>query len=285
MKINKDIFQYIKEIDNSIYGLIKPYFLYHSNKLEGSTFSQEELIKLVDNGKVIGDHDIDDVYETLNSIKVFDLIIDTLDEPLTPEFLKQVNSTLERNTRNDKLGLVGDYKKIPNRIRGCNIEVSMPKDVPAGINNLLEQWNKSEKQLEDITVFHAKFEHIHPFQDGNGRTGRFIILKQCIENDIDLVFIDSNNNDTYKAWLEVAQTQQNCKYLTDLFKDSQACLEKEFEKNGILNNLNETIKCIKDIQEKKKEHIPNKDRGKGKQRVESKEEKPCKTAGRKDKIK
>ena len=45
--------------------------------------------------------------------------------------------------------------------------------------------------IEDIARFHYRFELIHPFQDDNGRIGRFIILKQCIESDIDLIAIDN----------------------------------------------------------------------------------------------
>lgn len=44
--------------------------------------------------------------------------------------------------------------------------------------------------IEDIANFHQKFEHIHPFQDGNGRIGRYLILRQCIENNIDLIAIN-----------------------------------------------------------------------------------------------
>ena len=65
--------------------------------------------------------------------------------------------------------------------------------------NLLEDWKeKKDVSIKDIADFHYKFERIHPFQDGNGRIGRFIILKQCLERNIDLIAIDEEYSDEYK---------------------------------------------------------------------------------------
>ena len=58
--------------------------------------------------------------------------------------------------------------------------------------NLLLDWKEiSNPTIEDIAKFHYKFEKILPFQDGNIRIGRFIILKQCLEANIDLIAIDN----------------------------------------------------------------------------------------------
>ena len=56
-----------------------------------------------------------------------------------------------------------------------------PKDVPARMKAALDAYNaKSEVTVEEIIAFHAEFEQIHPFQDGNGRVGRLIALKECL---------------------------------------------------------------------------------------------------------
>ena len=78
MKINVDQMQLMKAAPNSAYKVIMPEFLFHSNKLEGSTFSEEELVKLVEQGLVEGSHDIEDVLETKNSVDVFNYVVDTL---------------------------------------------------------------------------------------------------------------------------------------------------------------------------------------------------------------
>ena len=72
---------------------------------------------------------------------------------------------------------------MPNEVGG--METALPEEVPQKIKLLLTLYNKKEKKtLEDILDFHVKFERIHPFQDGNGRVGRLIMLKECLKYNI-----------------------------------------------------------------------------------------------------
>lgn len=93
--------------------------------------------------------------------------------------------------------------------------------------NLLADWNESKKDIYAIADFHQKFEHIHPFQDGNGRIGRFIILRQCIENSIDLIAIDDEYNKEYREALYEAQTTGNINLLVETFKKCQVRLDEK----------------------------------------------------------
>ena len=70
MKINSKQIIYLKEISSPFYDELKVEFLFHSNKLEGSTFDEEQLITLLTESKVQGEHSIDDVQETINSLKL-----------------------------------------------------------------------------------------------------------------------------------------------------------------------------------------------------------------------
>ena len=67
-----------RDLKNSLYAILKHSFLYHSNKIEGSTFTTEALALLLDKNVVTGKHTLDDVQETVNSSYVFDEIINTL---------------------------------------------------------------------------------------------------------------------------------------------------------------------------------------------------------------
>jgi hypothetical protein len=81
MKISIDVIQKLSKIKNSAYDSIKIEYLYHSNKLEGSTFSKENLIDLLEQKQVIGEHFLEDVIETNNSLELFNEVIKSLNEP------------------------------------------------------------------------------------------------------------------------------------------------------------------------------------------------------------
>lgn len=237
MRISNDIMKLLSEINNAIYDNIKLEFLYHSNKLEGSTFNLEQLNVLLDEDKIIGEHSVDDVQETINSLKLFDFVIKTIDEEVTPRLLKEYHSLLKTNTVDSERGFAGVYKKIPNKLRGVDIETAQPYEVEEKIEEILGMKIKS---IEDIANFHQKFEHIHPFQDGNGRIGRYLILRQCIENNIDLIAIDDEYNKEYKQALYIAQKDNNINPLVEILKKCQIRLDEKLSKykNAIegLNN-------------------------------------------------
>ncbi len=94
---------------------------------------------------------------------------------------------------------------------------------------MLDEWNTSEKGLDDVMIFHAKFEKIHPFQDGNGRIGRFLMLKQCIENNIDLIMIDDEYAKQYKEALYKAQAENDYAELKNIFISCQERLDNKLD--------------------------------------------------------
>ena len=78
---------------------------------------------------------------------------------------------------------VGNYKRFANEVGG-KIAAS-PEEGPVKMKELLENYNsKTSISLEDVIDFHYRFESIHPFQDGNGRVGRLIMLKECLRYKI-----------------------------------------------------------------------------------------------------
>lgn len=227
MKFTASAIKYLSRINNSIYDDLKVEFLYHSNKLEGSTFDENQLNALLEENMVIGEHKKDDVQTTINSLELFDFVVKTVDEDMSPRLIREWHSLLMKGTELDKMQLVGKYKEIPNSLRGIDIETAQPYEVEERIDNLLKL---EINNIDDIAAFHQEFEHIHPFQDGNGRIGRFIIFKQCIKNNIDLIAIDNEYNDDYKKALYVAQTTGDVSNLVSIFKLCQERLNKKLIK-------------------------------------------------------
>ena len=177
LKLEKD-----RNIKNGFYHYIQIQFAYNSNHIEGSTLTPEQTESIFDRGEISGKAKVDEVLETANHYKMFDYLLDTISEPLTNVLIKELHLRLRNGIDED----AGNYKKFQNQIGSINpISTTNVKDVPAAIDKLLASYNCIDSvSLENIAAFHSEFEKIHPFQDGNGRTGRAIMFRECIRNGI-----------------------------------------------------------------------------------------------------
>lgn len=239
MIISSEIIKQLKCAPNSAYESLKTEFLYHSNKIEGSTFTKENLEKCLYEKIIEGSHKIDDVYETINSTKLFDFVVDTLNEPLSNRLILEFHRMLKDHTLDHERGFAGVWKKIPNMITGTDLKLAEPWEVDMKIDDLLINWNNSNKDLNSIITFHCEFESIHPFQDGNGRVGRFIMLKQCIEQEIDLILIDDQYSNEYKKALNIAQTKKEYSEFLSVVQKCQDLLDHK------LTFLKDTLDYLK----------------------------------------
>lgn len=117
-------------------------------------------------------------------------------------YIKCLHSMLKHNTTDYERGFLGAFKKIPNTILGTNVQLAQHYKVEYKLEDLIS-WYYQNKivNLDIIAEFHFRFEMIHPFQDGNGRIGRFLMLKQLLENNLPLFIISWDTEDLYKKAL------------------------------------------------------------------------------------
>ena len=88
------------------------------------------------------------------------------------------------------------------------------------MKGLLSAYNvKGPVTINDIIAFHSDFEHIHPFQDGNGRVGRLIALKECLRHNIVPFIIEDSKKSYYYRGLSEWEHEKG--YLTDTCLDGQ----------------------------------------------------------------
>lgn len=244
IKLKKELIeQKQSKFKGNIYHFSQVNFAYNSNKIEGGKLTEDETEEIFETNSFIPKSSdaikLDDLIEMRNHFKLFDYIIDIIDEELTKENIIEMHKILKKNTT-DEENLrynVGGFKVVPNKIGLINVvDTSKPEEVEKDIDNLLT-WYKGLKNItiEDIIEFHVKFERIHPFADGNGRVGRIIMFKECLKNNIMPFTVLDNDKSYYIRGLKEYKTDKM--FLIDTIKNEQDIYEKECEE--LLNfNLN-----------------------------------------------
>ena len=196
-------------LSGNLYHKTQLEFAYNSNHIEGSTITPDETASIYDTGTILTDKDkvivLKDATETKNHFTLFKYMLDTLDEKLSEEMIKKFHFILKNGTLTES-----------------NITTSLPKAVPSDMKKLLKWYdNLSNKTIEDIIESHVRFEHIHPFGDGNGRVGRMIMFRECLYNDIIPFYIEDRNKSFYLRGIKEYQNNNEKGYLIDTCLNSQ----------------------------------------------------------------
>ena len=207
------------KISGGLYHELQVRMTYNSNHIEGSKLSEDQT-RLIFETRTInatGGVPVDDIIETVNHFRAIDYVIDVAEDELTEEIIKELHRILKQGTADASLSwfAVGDYKKRANVVGGR--ETAKPKDVPARMKALLAAYDS--KSVEDIIAFHHEFESIHPFQDGNGRVGRLIALKECLHYGIVPFIIEDAKKAFYYRGLSEWENEKG--YLIDTCLDGQ----------------------------------------------------------------
>ena len=200
---------------------------YNSNHIEGSRLSEDQTRMIFETNTVdvAGSVPVDDIIETVNHFRAIDYVIDKAEEPLTEDTVKELHRILKQGTKDATLGwfAIGDYKKRANVVGGR--ETAAPREVPARMNALLSAYEALHSiSIHEIIRFHHDFERIHPFQDGNGRVGRLIALKECLRHAIVPFIIEDAKKAFYYRGLSEWEREKG--YLTDTCLDGQDTFKK-----------------------------------------------------------
>ena len=210
------------KISGGLYHELQILMTYNSNHIEGSRLTKEQTRMIFETNTIDIDDGvpIDDILETVHHFRAIDYVIDVAEDELTEEIIKHLHFIIKHDTKDATLNwfAVGDYKRKANVVGG--LETTKPKDVPARMKALLSDYNsKRAITVNDIIAFHADFEYIHPFQDGNGRVGRLIILKECLRHNIIPFIIEDRKKSFYYRGLSKWKTEKG--WLTDTCLDGQ----------------------------------------------------------------
>ena len=210
------------KISNGLYHELQIRMTYNSNHIEGSRLTEEQTRMIFETNTVAGGDGVlvDDILETIHHFRAIDYVIDIAEEPLSEEHIKKLHYILKHDTRDASLSwfAVGEYKKRPNTVGGR--PTTIPLKVAREIDLLLSQYHSiPKKTITDIIAFHYEFERIHPFQDGNGRVGRLIALKECLCNSLIPFIIEDRKKLYYYRGLSEWPRERG--YLIDTCLDGQ----------------------------------------------------------------
>lgn len=214
------------KLKGNLYHNTQITFAYNTNHIEGSKLTEDQTRYIYETNTLLAEKnsitDLDDVLETANHFKLVDYMLDIADKKLTEKMIKEFHKILKEGTSDSRKNwfVVGDYKKLANEVGG--LKTTKPKNVEKDMKKLLE-WYESLNQItiNEIIEFHARFEKIHPFQDGNGRIGRIISFRECLKNNIIPFIILDKEKLFYYRGLNQYQTNKEKGYLIDTCLNAQ----------------------------------------------------------------
>lgn len=190
---------------------IKEVFLvehtYNSNAIEGNTLTLQETA-LVLQGVTIDKKPLKDHLEAVGYKEAFQYIEELAkqDKDLSEYDIKSIHNLVLANRPEDR----GTFRRVNVRIAGALTNPVQPYLIEPKIEELLNNykvWSKTMHIVERVTIFHLQFESIHPFIDGNGRTGRLIMNLQLIKEGLPAINIKfADRRKYYDAFDEYSRT-------------------------------------------------------------------------------
>lgn len=226
-----DILEVLREqkemnLKGNLYHNTQIMFSYNTNHIEGSKLTEEQTRYIYETNTILFESEtaarVDDILETINHFKLVDYMLDTAKENLTEDMIKRFHKILKEGTMDSRKEWfnVGEYKRLPNE--AGMMKTSSPKETPKAMQKLMEWYNSLAKiTINEIIEFHARFEKIHPFQDGNGRVGRIIMFKECLKNNIIPFIILDKDKLFYYRGLKEYQLNREKGYLIDTCLNAQ----------------------------------------------------------------
>lgn len=206
---------------------------YHSNAIEGSTLTYAETYAILynDNSFKIEGKEPREIYEAINHKEALNIVFENLQEKreFDERFIKKLNETINKNIKE-----TSGFRKVQVFIQGSDHIPPEPEKVPNLMNYYVYNYNND---IEDIFLkiakYHIEFEKIHPFEDGNGRTGRLLLNYELLKNDLPPVVIRKDERVKYFEFIR----KNDSSGLAEWFKELSNAEEQRMQKFGYKKNM------------------------------------------------
>lgn len=137
-------------------------------------------------------------------------------------FIKKLNETINRNIKDTK-----GYRKVQVFIRGSEHIPPEPAKIPNLMNYFVYNYNHdTDDVFSKVAKYHIDFERIHPFEDGNGRTGRLLINYELIKNNLAPAVIEKDDRVKYFEFLRNVDYTGLAQWIRDLSTNENDRMKK-----------------------------------------------------------
>ncbi len=190
-------------------------YTYNSNAIEGNTLTLRET-DLVLRGLTIDQKPLKDHLEAVGHKEAFDFVSELVKNnvPISESVIKQIHYLVLADKKDDR----GVYRKIPVRIMGAKHEPVQPYLIEPRMKQLLQDFNESTEHIvTKLARFHIEFESIHPFIDGNGRTGRLLVNFELMKVGFPPIDIKFSDRIAYYNAFDEYHVKHNLSAMENLF--------------------------------------------------------------------
>ncbi len=191
---------------------------YHTNSIEGSTFTEPEVRAVLFDGAIIPNKTVIEHQEAKNHQAALGNLMRWLSEKrrnvITEEHIKKLHAILMNGIRSD----AGQYRQHGVRIVGANVPTANYLKVPDRMKQFVQKIKTNTKinVFSQIAKTHTEFEQIHPFSDGNGRVGRLLMQAQALQHELPPILVHQEKKQAYYKYLQKAQIEGQYHFLEAL---------------------------------------------------------------------
>lgn len=215
-----------KEVLSNLEDWMKVELTYSSNAIEGNTLSRRETAEVIEKGvrAVISGKPLKDLLEARNHAEALEFIKELVKKLKGHQFISEDNiNTIHKiiltGIEDDWAGV---YRLMEIFIRGSNAQFPLPKEVPVLMKKLVN-WLEAQQETHPVRVAadaHFKFVTIHPFKDGNGRTGRLLMNLILSLNGYPMAIIRQEERVNYLSTFDSARQENDMQPFYNLIFDS-----------------------------------------------------------------
>ena len=208
--------------DSRLLNKLTLYLTYHTNTIEGSTMTLSDVEDVLFENKVLSNRTAIEQAEARNHQACLHWLLQKLKNEgrkfhIDEELICEINLRLMNGITSD----AGQLRNHSVRILGSRVSLVNWQKIADSLNKLEKDLNDDSSDfINNITVTHAIFEKIHPFSDGNGRTGRLLMLAQALKLGYVPPLVLKERKYAYYKYLEIAQTTENYQPLEKFIAES-----------------------------------------------------------------